>query len=113
MEEDRRQEAALLHPPQDDRPIAFAGLWERWRRDEERIESCTIIVTDANDLLEPIHDRMPVIRSISQVKVQGVFRKRLVIQTGSGDEHVFRGSVGDAQRLHDWAAFAVEKVGSQ
>ena len=47
----------------DDRePFAMAGLWERWRgEDEQVIESCTIVVTDANDLLRPVHDRMPVI----------------------------------------------------
>ena len=41
--------------------FAFAGLWERWRGEGQEIESCSIIVTDANDLLRPIHDRMPVI----------------------------------------------------
>lgn len=42
--------------------FAFAGLWERWKSPEgETIESCTIITTEANALLEPIHDRMPVI----------------------------------------------------
>ena len=40
----------------------MAGLWERWRAPEgDTIESCTIIVTDANDLVRAIHDRMPVI----------------------------------------------------
>ena len=43
-------------------PFAFAGLWETWRDPAgSRIESCTIITTTANDLLSPIHDRMPVI----------------------------------------------------
>ena len=43
-------------------PMALAGLWEVWRSPEgERLESCTIIVTDANELMKPIHDRMPVI----------------------------------------------------
>ncbi len=42
--------------------MALAGLWEVWRSSEgERLESCTIIVTDANELMKPIHDRMPVI----------------------------------------------------
>jgi putative SOS response-associated peptidase YedK len=45
----------------DDRPFAFAGLWDRWKRGDQAIESCSIIVTDANDVLAPIHDRMPVI----------------------------------------------------
>ena len=42
--------------------FAFAGLWEHWQSSEGKIiESCTILVTDANEALEPIHDRMPVI----------------------------------------------------
>ncbi len=41
--------------------FAFAGLWERWEGEEETLESFTIIVTDANALVRPIHDRMPVI----------------------------------------------------
>lgn len=43
-------------------PFAFAGLWEEWQSaDEIKITSCTIITTDANELLQPIHHRMPVI----------------------------------------------------
>jgi len=45
----------------DREPFAFAGLWSRWERGEEPIESCTIITTAANDTVAPIHDRMPVI----------------------------------------------------
>jgi putative SOS response-associated peptidase YedK len=40
--------------------FAFAGLWETWQNGEE-IRSCTIITTDANDLMSDIHHRMPVI----------------------------------------------------
>ena len=43
-------------------PFAFAGLWDTWRDpQDETVISCTIITTGANDLLRPIHDRMPVI----------------------------------------------------
>ena len=43
-------------------PFAFAGLWETWRDPEGAvIPSCTIITTTPNDLLKPIHNRMPVI----------------------------------------------------
>jgi putative SOS response-associated peptidase YedK len=37
-------------------------LWASWRDDEgERVATCTIITTTPNDLLESIHDRMPVV----------------------------------------------------
>ena len=46
----------------DNRPFAFAGLWEHWQgKDGSEIESFTIITTDSNATSEPIHDRMPVI----------------------------------------------------
>lgn len=43
-------------------PFAFAGLWDVWHAPTgERIPSCTIITTEPNDLMAPIHNRMPVI----------------------------------------------------
>ena len=46
----------------DTRPFAFAGLWDAWKRAEgDELHSFTIITTEANELLRPIHDRMPVI----------------------------------------------------
>ena len=43
-------------------PFGFAGLWDTWTSPEGReIKSCTIITTEANELLKQIHDRMPVI----------------------------------------------------
>jgi putative SOS response-associated peptidase YedK len=44
-----------------DRPFAFAGLWESWRRRGDKVESFTILTTSANELVAPIHDRMPVV----------------------------------------------------
>jgi putative SOS response-associated peptidase YedK len=42
-------------------PFAFAGLWEFWKSpDGEPVESCTIITTEANELVADLHDRMPV-----------------------------------------------------
>lgn len=46
----------------DGKPFAFAGLWERWvPQDGQPLDSCTIIPTVSNTLIEPLHIRMPVI----------------------------------------------------
>jgi putative SOS response-associated peptidase YedK len=46
----------------DDHPFGFAGLWDRWKsQDGEIIETCIILTTEANKVLSPVHDRMPVI----------------------------------------------------
>jgi putative SOS response-associated peptidase YedK len=46
----------------DGRPFAFAGLAERWlAADGEVVDSCAIVTTTANTLLQPVHERMPVI----------------------------------------------------
>ena len=46
----------------DPSPIAFAGLWERWKDPAgELLESCTIVTTDASESIKKIHDRMPVV----------------------------------------------------
>jgi len=45
----------------DGRPFAFAGLWERWGPDDDPLYSVTMLTTEPNELLAPIHDRMPVI----------------------------------------------------
>jgi putative SOS response-associated peptidase YedK len=43
-------------------PFGFAGLYETWVSPEQKpINTCTIITTEPNELLRPIHDRMPVI----------------------------------------------------
>ena len=41
--------------------MAFAGLWDHWQGEGGAIDSFSIIVTDANRKVMPIHDRMPVI----------------------------------------------------
>lgn len=49
----------------DGEPLAIAALWDSWRpergSDEGRLVSCVLITTDANEVLRPLHDRMPVL----------------------------------------------------
>ena len=42
-------------------PFALAGLWDRWNKDGGNLTTFTIITTTPNNIIEPIHDRMPVI----------------------------------------------------
>ena len=47
---------------QNRKPFAIAGLWDHWESpDGSSIKTCTIITTTPNELMESIHDRMPVI----------------------------------------------------
>lgn len=52
----------------DGAPFAFGALWETWHPPEggEAVVSCTLVTTEPNALMAPIHDRMPVILSWSE-----------------------------------------------
>ena len=45
----------------DGKVFAFAGLWDHWEGEGQTMDSCTIIVMPSNEVMEPIHERMPVI----------------------------------------------------
>ncbi|MGI8740676.1 MAG: SOS response-associated peptidase [Gammaproteobacteria bacterium] len=45
----------------DSSPLAFAGLWETWKGADDTLESCTIVTTEANEMMAELHNRMPVI----------------------------------------------------
>jgi putative SOS response-associated peptidase YedK len=45
----------------DQEVMGFAGLFDKWEKDGQTVFSFTIITTNANDLLAPLHERMPVI----------------------------------------------------
>jgi putative SOS response-associated peptidase YedK len=68
-----RKQPYFIHR-KDGEPLAFAGLWEVWKvpddapenvnelgGDDGWLRSCVIVTTTANDLMAPIHNRMPVI----------------------------------------------------
>jgi putative SOS response-associated peptidase YedK len=55
----------------DESPFGFAGLWERWEGKEgnQVINSCAILTTEANEVLRPVHERMPVILHASDYEL--------------------------------------------
>ncbi len=56
-----RKQPIYIHSGSDV-PWALAGLWETWHAtDGSVIDSCTILTTEPNELMQPIHNRMPVI----------------------------------------------------
>ncbi len=73
--------------------FAFAGLWDRWRGPEgDEIESYAILTTEPNELVRPVHDRMPVIVSPENYEfwldpaVQDVALLRPIFRPFPGDE---------------------------
>lgn len=44
--------------------FAFAGLWDKWENNGERLFTCTMLTRDANNFMRPIHHRMPIILPI-------------------------------------------------
>ena len=64
--EGKKQKQPWFIRRRDGEPLAFAGLWEIWHDpaigdDAPRLRTFTIITTEANELLQPIHERMPVV----------------------------------------------------
>jgi putative SOS response-associated peptidase YedK len=59
---DGQAKTPILLKMKDDRPFAFAGLWEVWQPpDGSLLRTCTIITTEPNALVAGIHNRMPAI----------------------------------------------------
>jgi len=45
----------------DGEVFAFAGLWDHWEGEGQSLDSCSIIVMPTNEIMKPLHDRMPAI----------------------------------------------------
>lgn len=57
---DHTKQPYYFHLP-DEELMGFAGLWDYWEGPDNRFESCAIITTSANEIMKPVHERMPVI----------------------------------------------------
>lgn len=65
--EDRGLKQPYFIHMKDGEPFTFAGLWSHWTDPKgKEIRTCTIITCGPNDLMEPIHNRMPVILDSEQ-----------------------------------------------
>jgi len=91
------------------RLFAFAGLWESWENlDGAVLESCTILTTEANDVVRVLHDRMPVILDHDGVdlwlkpasKDQGV-RRKLFRSANSNDMECYQVSTRVSNPKYD------------
>jgi putative SOS response-associated peptidase YedK len=58
---DRKKKQPFAIALSSGEPYGFAGLWERWKHEGEWLETFTIITTDPNEVVAPLHNRMPVI----------------------------------------------------
>jgi putative SOS response-associated peptidase YedK len=47
----------------DGRPLAVAGLWDRWGGPDGAVEGVAVVTVEPNELLRPLHDRMPAVMS--------------------------------------------------
>ncbi|MBP1948146.1 SOS response-associated peptidase [Virgibacillus litoralis] len=45
----------------DRKLFAFAGLWDKWKQEDKELFTCTILTKEANDFMQDIHHRMPII----------------------------------------------------
>jgi putative SOS response-associated peptidase YedK len=60
--QDRGSKTPMFITMKDGEPFAFAGLWDSWKTpDGQQIRTCTIITTEPNEVVAPIHNRMPAI----------------------------------------------------
>ena len=63
---ERKKKQPVYITSTDGKPLAFAGIWESWRSKEgtqatDALRSCSIITGPPNELIAPLHDRMPMI----------------------------------------------------
>lgn len=60
-QQDPEQKKPYRFMMKDESIFAFAGIWDVWEKGNEKIETCSIVTTAANNFMKPFHERMPVI----------------------------------------------------
>jgi putative SOS response-associated peptidase YedK len=92
----------------DGRPFAFAGLWEHWEGEETAMDSCTLLTTTPNEVMRPLHDRMPVILPVGEYdqwldcRVQDVEPLQAILRPYPGEDLIaYRVSLRVNNPAHD------------
>lgn len=101
--------------------FGFAGLRETWLDKEsgESVETCAIITTEANEILEPVHDRMPVIlkaedydKWLDENKIKADELQNLLSPFPADEMAAYRVSPAVNAPIHD-SAELIEKLNSK
>ena len=58
---EKKKKRKYLISMRDGSPFAFAGVWDVWQGDKQKLVTCAFLTTGPNDLIRSYHDRMPVI----------------------------------------------------
>lgn len=76
-----------------DEPFAFAGLWEHWhsKQSDQSLQTATLLTTEANEFLAPLHHRMPVILDADRAD-----------RWLAGDDALISTAASDCPRLRAW-----------
>ncbi|MGD0982372.1 MAG: SOS response-associated peptidase [Acidimicrobiales bacterium] len=104
----RRKQPWCFRPRAGSGLFLIGGLWEQWRRrdaePDTRLLTCTILTTDANELVGRVHDRMPVLIAeedleewLSPEPLPAGELRRLILPAPSEELETFRVST----RLND------------
>lgn len=77
----------------DGNPIALAGVWQEWDNGDDRVTSCAIVTTAANQPMSTIHHRMPVILEPGDWALW-------LGESGKGAASLMAGSAEDVLKFH-------------
>jgi putative SOS response-associated peptidase YedK len=88
---ERRAKQPYYFYLKDKEVFGFAGLWEEWldKTHGELLETCTLITTEANEVLKPVHERMPVILKADNMLILRTLDIWHTIGTPKRKEHHF------------------------
>jgi putative SOS response-associated peptidase YedK len=102
---------------QDGQPITFAGLWSKWKDKDagEDLLSCTMVITEPNNFVAEVHDRMPVILEAQDFEQweQGDAKEAAALMKPAGEDVLQRWPVSkrvNSSRADDADETLIDKI---